>query len=151
MRIPFLVSIITVPFLLSFSSCSCNRERSRADYIDIANKILEEDSTSDDTKTFYYNDYFGYEYYIKLLGQTAICAPANDPKEIETLGDIDRHEQYLNPLKGYYNVDSSGCKYEVIFGSETYYIGYDNYIYTSYYDARSQNHDAGFKITRIID
>lgn len=142
-----LLTLLAISFAVS--SCSCNRQKSRKDYIDIANQIIDEDSMVEETKTFYYTDYFGYEYYIKLSGGTATGAPANDPEEIETLGDITRHQQYLNPLKGYYNKDSSGCQYEVIFGSQTYYIGYDNYIYTSYTDARSKNHDNGFKITHV--
>lgn len=98
-------------------------------------------------KTIVYRDYFGDEYYFKLLPDgSARFAPTTDPGEIEKLGDIARHEQYLNPEKGYYDKGSDGCLYEVVFDGDTYYVANDGYIYTSYSAWRSKNHDSAFKI-----
>lgn len=145
-----LIAVIALPLCyFAVASCSGNRYKSRTDYLDLANEIVEENDEVDVTKTFYYTDFFGYEYYIKLSGGTATGAPVRDPEEIETLGDITRHQQYINPLKGYYNVGTSEYQYEVVFGEESYFIGNDGYIYTSYANARSKNHDGGFKITHI--
>ena len=98
--------------------------------------------------TFYYEDYFGLDYFFRLFPDgTAIASPASDPQEIETLGDIDRHEAYLNPDKGYFEQGGNGCLYEVTFGGETFYIASDGYIYASYSDMRSRNHLNAYRIT----
>lgn len=98
--------------------------------------------------TFYYEDYFGLEYFFRLYPDgTAIASPASDPQEIETLGDIGRHEAYLHPDKGYFDKGSDGCLYEVTFGGETFFIASDGYIYASYADMRSRDHLNAYRIT----
>lgn len=98
-------------------------------------------------KTIVYKDALGYEFYFKLLPDgSALFAPTTDPSEIEKLGDIARHEQYLNPERGYYDKGSDGCLYKVVFDGDTFYVANDGYIYTSYSAWRSKNHNSAFKI-----
>lgn len=139
-----LLLLLITPIVIS---CACKHTNSRSDYIDTANSVIKEDSYAQTTKTYYYNDFFDHEYCIILSEGVAIGRPSSDPEELESLGDILRHQVYLDPLKGYYRKGSSGCEYEVIFNEDTYYICNDGYIYTSYSAAQSRNHNQGFKIT----